>query len=290
MNPEPNSFNQTQKKTISQSSSASVNATPLREFTDFDQEDLVNILHDLRDTVRDLSQRVNTGLTPAAANISMANRQGQIPPPINTTNTRQYPAAAPVPYAPRLSKMQDDPPHLSQEKYVPPHRSFQSQNRFNASSFPEMPLREPNPIPSIRFSGACIKLETFLLDIREQLRTFSDCFSSDKARINWVAHHFGIKDRKVGTTSYIWFMGLLKQNAYEQGSVSSFPDYYALPYVLKPLTTLAEFFGEMVAVFSDKEADATARKALNACRQVDSSISNYNNHFLSLVFTVPLTK
>lgn len=290
MNPDPNSFNQTQNAATSQLSSASVNATPLKEFTDFDQGDLVNILHDLRDTVRDLSHRMNTGLTPAAAGISMAGRQGSIPPPIRTMNSRLYPAAAPGPYAPRGSNVHDDPPHLSKDKYIPPHRNSQAQSRFNTNSFPEIPLREPNPIPSIRFSGACIELETFLLDIREQLRIFSDCFSTDKARINWVAHHFGIKDKKVGTTSYTWFMGLLKQNAYEQGAVTSFQDYYALPYVLKPLTTLAEFFGEMVAVFSDKEADATARKALNACKQGDSSISNYNNRFLSLVFTVPLTE
>lgn len=149
--------------------------------------------------------------------------------------------------------------YLKENTFAPP-KNFQSQSQswFHAGSFPEIPLREPVPIPSIRFSGACNELETFLLDIREQLRTFSDCFASDKARINWVAHHFRNKDSKVGTTSYTWFMGLLKQNAYEQGSVTSFQDYYALPYVLKPLTTLAEFFGEMVSVFSDKEADATA--------------------------------
>lgn len=45
-----------------------------------------------------------------------------------------------------------------------------------------------------------------------------------------------------------------------------------------------------MTVFSDKEADATARKALDACKQGDSSISNYNNRFLSVVFTVPLTE
>lgn len=55
-------------------------------------------------------------------------------------------------------------------------------------------------IYSIRFSGACVEVETFLLDIREQLRIFGDCFATDKARINWVAHHFGVKDTKLGTT------------------------------------------------------------------------------------------
>lgn len=135
-----------------------------------------------------------------------------------------------------------------------------------------------------------MELETFVLDIREQLRVFEGCFASDKAKINWVAHHFGIKDKKVGTTSHTWFMGLLKQNAYEQGAVTPFQDFYALPYVLRPLTTLAEFFAEMVLIFSDKEAESTARKALNACVQGNSNISNYNNRFLAVVFTVPLTE
>lgn len=85
-------------------------------------------------------------------------------------------------------------------------------------------------------------------------------------------------------------MGLLKQNAYEQGAVTSFQDYYALPYVLQPLTTLANFFAEMVLIFSDKEAESTARKALNACNQGNSTISDYNNRFLAGVFTVPLTE
>lgn len=185
MNPEPNQFSQTQKANTPPLSSASVNATPLKEFTDFDTGDLANILHDLRDTVRNLSQRMNTGLTPAAAGNSFARRNGNIPSPISIP---KYPAAAPGPFT-----KHDQPPHISLQpgsKYVPPHRNSQHPSRYYNASFPEQPLREPIPLQSIRFSSACVELETFLLDIREQLQIFKNCFASDKARINWVADHF----------------------------------------------------------------------------------------------------
>lgn len=268
-------------------SSAAVDATPLHEFTSFDQGDLANILHDLRNSVRDLTHRMNTSLTPAVAGLSFVGRQGTVPPPIDISHAPR--AAPPGPFYSNRAA----PPHLALSpantngpRYVPPHRSQQSRD----DRFPDLPIREPSPITSIRFSGACVELETFLLDIREQLRIFEGCFSSDKAKINWVARHFGVKDTKVGSTSHTWFMGLLKQNAYEQGAVTLFEDLYALPYTLKPLTTLAEFFAEMVLIFSDKEAESTARKALNACNQGNSNISDYNNRFLSVVFTVPLTE
>lgn len=159
MNPEPNQFSQAQKANTPPSSSASVNANPLDEFTNFDRGDLANILHDLRDTVRDLSQRMNTGLTPAAAGFSFAGRNGVVPSPISIP---KYPAAAPGPF-----RNHDQPPHIPQpgSKYVPPHRNSQHQGRYHNASFPEQPLREPIPLQSIRFSGACVELETFLLDI-----------------------------------------------------------------------------------------------------------------------------
>lgn len=72
-----------------------------------------------------------------------------------------------------------------------------------------------------------------MLDIREQLRNFEGCFTSEKAKMNRVAHHFGLKEKKIGTTSYTWLMGLLQQNAYEQGDVTAFQDLYTLPYILQ---------------------------------------------------------
>lgn len=268
-------------------SSAAVDATPLHEFSSFDQGDLANILHDLRNSVRDLNHRMNTTLTPAVAGLSFTGRQGTVPPPIHISQAPR--AAPPGPFHSERSL----PPHRPSPsdnnvpRYVPPHRAHQP---GRDDRFLELPTREPLPVASIRFSGACVELETFLLDIREQLRIFDGCFSSDKAKINWVARHFGFRDTKVGSTSHTWFMGLLKQNAYEQGAVTLFEDLYALPYILKPLTTLAEFFSEMVLIFSDKEAKSTARKALNACNQGNASISDYNNRFLAVVFTVPLTE
>lgn len=68
-------------------------------------------------------------------------------------------------------------------------------------------IREPLPVQSLLFSGASAELESFLLDIQEQLRVFDGCFPSDKHKINWVAAHFGIRDRKYGTPSHTWLAG-----------------------------------------------------------------------------------
>lgn len=135
---------------------------------------------------------MSTGLPPGTTGIglSFAGIQGHVSSQSNIP--RQYPAAAPGPFSGALPHGHDQTPHIpfSNDKYVPPHRNTFHQSRYPLNSFPEIPLREPNPIPSIKFSGACAKLETFLLDIREQFHIFKDCFTSDKACINWVAHHF----------------------------------------------------------------------------------------------------
>lgn len=86
-------------------SSDSVNATPLDKSTSFDKGDLADILHDLRNSVRDLTTRMNTGLTPAAAGLSFAGRQGVVPPPMNVN----APPSAPLgPYSIDRSR----PPHI----------------------------------------------------------------------------------------------------------------------------------------------------------------------------------
>lgn len=103
-----------------------------------------------------------------------------------------------------------------------------------------------------------------------------------------MAAHFGNREGKVGSASYTWFIGLLRQNASELGTVSPFLDLYALPYALQPLVSLSNFFGEMITIFSDKECDATARKALAACKQGNSSITDYNSRFLLVVYAVSL--
>lgn len=71
------------------------------------------------------------------------------------------------------------PPHMANHQRPLPPRHHDPQSGF--------PLREPLPIASIRFSGVSVELESFLLDIREQLRVFDGCFALDKQKINWVA-------------------------------------------------------------------------------------------------------
>lgn len=249
-------------------------------------DSLLAVIGSLNETVQHLSAQISTGLTPGLAKMTFPRR----PPPVDTSYG---------PYNPPLIDRRPpaDPvtPGLA-PRYVPPHMpSHQRPLPPRASGVrpgdPYVPVsREPLPIASIRFSGASVELESFLLDIREQLRLFDGCFASDKHKINWVANHFGVKDKKIGSASHTWFMGLLRQNAHEQGSTAPFQDFYALPYVLPPLSTLAFFFHEMVVIFSDKEADATARKALAACRQGFSSVSDYNSRFLALVYQVSLTE
>lgn len=237
----PSNFTQGKKTTTFPWSSAFLNTTPLNEFTNFYLGYLTNISHDLWDTFCDLLSRMSSVLTPDAAGVSFASIQSHIPPPINIPCP--YPEALSGPFLNTLSQFNDCPPHISQfanDTYVSPHRSLQNPSRYHGNSSPEQPLREPNRIPSIRFSGPCVKFETFVLDIWEQSWIISDSFSSEKACINCVAHHFGVQNENVGQMSYTWFMGLLWQNAYKQRAVTGLQDLCALPYVLLPLTTLAK--------------------------------------------------
>lgn len=183
-------------------------------------------------------------------------------------------------------------PHRSNYQPLPPPRDPEPRqpDRRQPDTVYGSSVREPLPVAGLRFSGASVELESFLLDIREQLWVFDGCFASDKQKINWVSNHFGVKDKKVGSASHTWFMGLLCQNAHEQGAITPFQDFYDLPYLLTPLSSLAYFFHEMVSIFSDKEADTTAWKALTACHQGSSSISDYKSRFLALVYLVSLTE
>lgn len=277
-------------------------------------DSLVAVIGTLNETVQHLSAQISTGLTPGVANLSFPRQTSPVnsfphrPPPVDTSRGPYNP--------PDLNRGHSDH-HLSEQasRYVPPHKSDYrplppprdsnplpahpsglrlAPPRVPDSRLPDpshgLPVREPLPIPSLRFTGASVELEAFLLDIREQLRVFDGCFPSDKHKINWVAAHFGIKDQKYGTPSHTWFVGLLQQNAHELGSSTPFEDLFALPYRLPPLVSLANFFHEMILVFSDKEADATARKALAACRQGFSSVYDYNSRFLALVYLVSLTE
>lgn len=258
-------------------------------------DSLIAVIGTLNETVQHLSAQISTGLTPGVANLNFPRR----PPPVDMSRGPYDP--------PAVDRHLPDP--ASAPRYAPPHHSnyqpllpprvpdarpvhepgFRHGTRL-ADPATGLPLREPLPVLSLRFSGASVELESFLLDVREQLRIFDGHFHSDKQKINWVAAHFGVKDRKYGTPSHTWFVGLLRQNAHELGSSTPFEDLFALPYRLAPLASLANFFHEMISVFSDKEADATARKALAACKQGFSSISDYNSRFLALVYLVSLTE
>lgn len=79
----PDNCLQTQNMNASAPSSAYFNATPLHKSTEFDRGDSANVLHDLRDTGKDLSSRDHNGLTPVEAGLSFPGRQGRIPTPLS---------------------------------------------------------------------------------------------------------------------------------------------------------------------------------------------------------------
>lgn len=157
--------------------------------------------------------RLSSGLTPAAAGVLFSHGNSHIPPlntlprhippPLNIP--QQYPTASPGTYHNNIPNVQDRPPHLPQfvsDEYVPPHRNTHSQMRPQGNGFFGSSFLGTFTYRFYQIFWFMCRTRKFSLDIREQLKIFNDCFTSDKACINCVAHHFGIKDKKVGITPY----------------------------------------------------------------------------------------
>lgn len=104
-----------------------------------------------------------------------------------------------------------------------------------------------------------------------------------------MAAHFGTIHKKINNEVYNWFMGLVRRYAVVLGRIDQYEDLFALPYVIDPLSTFANFLGEVIVVWGDPFWKERARKSLESCYQNNTSITDYNSRFLSLVFNVSST-
>ncbi|KAG0140894.1 hypothetical protein CROQUDRAFT_664567 [Cronartium quercuum f. sp. fusiforme G11] len=73
-----------------------------------------------------------------------------------------------------------------------------------------------------------------------------------------------------------WWMGLIKENAVEQGVKDTYK-CSGLPFVLVSLQTVDKIFQAMIQEFGDKFTSSTALKNLQACKMGSSTISKYNS-------------
>lgn len=128
-------------------------------------------------------------------------------------------------------------------------------------------------------------MRQFLLDIYDTLEQYSEFFSSDKRRINWIANHFSSSNGDV-SPAQSWFLSLLMKNAHVHGILDPYSNLKSLEYVIPPLLSTDAFIRELIFVFGDKMSSKTAREALAKCKQGNSSIIDYNARFTSLAFHV----
>lgn len=146
-------------------------------------------------------------------------------------------------------------------------------------------LREPKIRDNLRFTGESRLLRQFLLDIYDVLEQFSNSFSSDKRKINWISAHFSTTTNDV-SPSQSWFLSLLMKNAHIHGVMDQYANLKSLEYVIPPLLSTDAFIQELIFVFGDNTSSKTAREALSKCRQGNSSIVDYNARYTSLAFHV----
>lgn len=209
--------------------------------------------------------------------------------------------------------------NINLDRHPPPHHTFPSQQRATDTARPsrqtervsyapipsnnfrldspsegayardplrgEVAWKEPRIRDNLKFTGESKLLRQFLLDIYDTLEQFSNSFSSDKRRINWIAAHFTTTSSDV-SPSQSWFLSLLMKNAHVHGIMDPYANLKSLEYVIPPLLTTDAFIRELIFVFGDKMSSKTAREALSRCKQGNSSIIDYNARYTSLAFHV----
>ncbi|KAA1127537.1 hypothetical protein PGTUg99_037533 [Puccinia graminis f. sp. tritici] len=151
--------------------------------------------------------------------------------------------------------------------------------------------REVSELSYAQFTGNPKETKQFVYFIREKLFEKEDCFRSEKSKINWIVRHFRHPNGNLGDPcpSYNWWMALLFENAREQG----LPTESALvqdPYVLSHLLSASAFLSHLEEVFDNKHDNEDAKKKLNAFRQQNRTIEEFNALFNSLCFSVDLTE
>ncbi|KAA1079355.1 hypothetical protein PGT21_009054 [Puccinia graminis f. sp. tritici] len=185
---------------------------------------------------------------------------------------------------------------------VPPH--FQQQTSFagpatnnpfqrlgmDSENQDQDSLLQPEPLKlkDVYFSGEPAHLLSFLRTIRDFLRQNSN-FSSEKRRVVWISRHFGFhpaERKKTPSPAENWYNSLVIDNARQQGVIDVYGDLDGQPFKLPTLASVSAFLDGLIAVFGDKFMRDNAKRALEACKQRQLTIGEYNSQFKSLVYLV----
>ncbi|KAA1119454.1 hypothetical protein PGT21_026196 [Puccinia graminis f. sp. tritici] len=159
-----------------------------------------------------------------------------------------------------------------------------SRSGFNSS-------REVSELSYAQFTGNPKETKQFVYFIKEKLFEKEDCFRSEKSKINWIVRHFRHPNGSLGDpcASYNWWMALLFENARQQKLPTESASVQD-PYVLPQLLSASDFLAHLEDVFDNKHDNEDAKKKLNAFRQQNRTIEEFNALFNSLCFAVDLTE
>ncbi|KAA1074245.1 hypothetical protein PGTUg99_031844 [Puccinia graminis f. sp. tritici] len=231
----------------------------------------------------------------------------QPPPPVNvplqTPLDHTHPAVPPQfhshPQNPPTNPFQRPgfPPVQPQQPQAVPDFQEQVPRTQPAPVFLEQPFQEdeqpvqpePQRLKDVFFSGEPGHLLSFLRTIRDFLRNNRAGFSSEKRRVVWILRHFGFhpSDRKkTPSPAENWYSSLVIDNARRQGVIDVYGDLDGQPFILPTLSSVSAFLEGMITVFGDKFMRENAKRALEACKQRNLTIGEYNSQFKSLVYLV----
>ncbi|KAA1090666.1 hypothetical protein PGT21_009749 [Puccinia graminis f. sp. tritici] len=189
------------------------------------------------------------------------------------------------------------PPHFHQQ--IPPMATQSADSTSNnpfqrpvfAQEVPEQDTQlqpEPLRLKDVYFSGEPGHLLSFLRLIRDFLRQNQN-FSSEKRRVVWISCHFGFhpaERKKTPSPAENWYNSLVIDNARQQGIIDVYGDLDGQPFKLPMLASVSAFLDGLIAVFGDKFMRENAKRALEACKQRQLTIGEYNSQFKSLVYLV----
>ncbi|KAA1077836.1 hypothetical protein PGT21_021690 [Puccinia graminis f. sp. tritici] len=193
------------------------------------------------------------------------------PPPQNPLNPFQRPAIPPV---------QSQQPQQPQPIPVFQEQVFQEEE---LSANPEPPR-----LKDVFFSGEPGHLLSFLRTIRDFLWNNTG-FSSEKRRVVWISRHFGFhpsERKKTPSPAENWYSSLVIDNARRQGVIDVYGDLDGQRFILPTLVLVSAFLEGLITVFGDKFMRENAKQALEACKQRNLTIGEYNSQFKSLVYLV----
>ncbi|KAA1070417.1 hypothetical protein PGT21_011858 [Puccinia graminis f. sp. tritici] len=189
------------------------------------------------------------------------------------------------------------PPHFQQQappmtnQFVGPSTNNPFQRPTIPQEVPDLDSHlqpEPLRLKDVYFSGEPGHLLSFLWTIRDFLRQNSN-FSSEKRRVVWISRHFGFHPadrKKMPSPAENWYNSLVIDNARQQGVIDVYGDLDGQPFNLPMLASVLAFLDGLIAVFGDKFMRENAKRALDACKQRQLTIGEYNSQFKSLVYLV----